>query len=328
MKKLFTLVLCAFISVSSFAQADSAAANEVAGALTGKSGATAQGWTKSGLLNIGIAQGMLQNWAAGGERYSMAINGVFNGFATHINDNKLFENTLDAYYGLNYVQSNNFVPRKIDDRIDASSRYGVKPYSWADKNILKHTYVGGMVRAQTQFSKGFNYALPNWETMNNGDGISSFLSPLMITAAAGFDYRPNSNFSVFFSPAAARLIFASAKHTILNPTGNFGIDYGETFAFQFGAYLTARYQTALSDRIDYRTRLDLYSNYLNEPQNVDILWDNFFAMKLSNAVGVGLGVTLQYDHDIPGQREADGTLGPLGWTQLKQILNVGINYKF
>lgn len=302
--------------------------DKVQGDLKSKTEVKKEGWTKQGTLNIGLNQATLQNWAAGGERASLAINGVFNGFATKINGNKIWENTLDLFYGMNYVASNNFDGRKIDDRIDFSSRYGLQPRSWLNKPFLKNTYLMGLARLQSQFSKGFNYADPLWKTANNGDGISNFLSPLYVTLAIGAEYRPNDNFNLFISPLAARIIAASTKYTTLSLDGAFGIPYNKTMSFQLGAYLSSRYQTHLSKNIDYRTRLDLYSNYLKEPQNIDILWDNFMAMKLGKNISAGLGLTFVYDHDIPGQRDENGDLGPLGWTQLKQVLSLGFNYKF
>ena len=330
MKKIITIIFCA-MSINAFAQLDKTN-DDLQKNITKKTDVKEEGWTSGGLLNIGINQGMLQNWAAGGERHSLALNGVFNGYKTYIMKNKLWENTLDLYYGLNYVSSTNFIPKKLDDRIDFSSRYGITPMSWQNKKILKNTYLMGLARMQTQFSKGYNYEDPNW--VNDTKGISNLFSPAFITLALGAEYRPNANFNVFFSPAAARIIMASNKYT--NQVGGaFGIDQNETMAFQFGAYLTAKYQTALTKNIDYRTRLDMYSNYLKDPQNIDILWDNFFAIKLSKTLGIGLGVTVVYDDEQPGQRVLDSNgdgvndkLGTLGWTQLKQMLNVGFNYKF
>ncbi len=327
MKKLLLLFTLSIFTIGAMAQTTIDDKSSLQESLERKTKTEKEGWTKQGLLNVGLNQASLQNWAAGGERASMAINGVFNGFATRIKGNTIWENTLDMFYGLNYVTSNNFEPRKIDDRIDFSSRYGVQPLKWKNKKILKHTHLTGLARLQTQFSKGFNYADPNFETVNNGQGISNFLSPLYITLAVGANYRPSENFSIFFSPAAARMILADDVYT-QGVNGAFGIPQNESFVFQFGAYLTALYSTKLTENIDYRTRLDLYSNYLKDPQNVDILWDNLLAMKLNKYIGASLGVTMVYDHDIPGQRNAEGDLGALGWTQLKQILNVGFNYKF
>jgi hypothetical protein len=65
-------------------------------------------------------------------------------------------------------------------------------------------------------------------------------------------------------------------------------------------------------------------------------WDNFFALKINKFIGAGLGFTLFYDNDQPGQKnkkttDQNGnvtmTYGPLGWIQMKQTLNVGFSYK-
>ncbi len=325
MKKTITLLLISIITLQAYAQTGDAT-KDLQDKLTKEVTKGNEGWTKTGILNIGLNQGALQNWAAGGERASLALNGAFNGIATRVKGNTFWENTADLFYGLNYVTSNNFEPRKIDDRIDLSSRYGVQPKSWMNKNILKHTYLTGLARAQTQFSKGYNYADPNFQTVNGGEGISNFLSPLYTTLAVGFNYRKTKRFGVFFSPLAARMIFADKVHTQA-PAGAFGIAQNESFVFQLGAYLTANYNANITENISYTSRLDLYSNYLKDPQNVDILWDNIFGMKLGKYIGASLGITMVYDHDVPGQRNAEGQLGDLGWTQLKQVLNIGFQYK-
>lgn len=125
------------------------------------------------------------------------------------------------------------------------------------------------------------------------------------------------------------------------------MEQGKTSRFELGAYFTAR--TAITKNINYSTRLDLYSNYLakntvvngiivkkDNPGNVDLLWDHFFALKINKFIGAGLGVTLFYDNDQPGQKNKKTTdafgndtydYGPLGWLQMKQVLNVGFSYK-
>jgi hypothetical protein len=296
------------------------------------------GWTKGGLLNIGINQAMLENWAAGGERMSLAANGVFNGYVTRIKGSTIWENTLDMYYGLNYVASNSFVPRKLDDRIDFSSRFGLQPQSWTSSKskFKRSTYLMGLFRFQSQFTEGYNYAEPNWEL----NPISEFMAPGYFTLALGAEYRPNENFSVFYSPLAARVTVVKSKYTAL--AAAYGVDKGNTSRFELGSYLTTKYRAKLSKNIQYNTRLDLYSNYLaknrttsdgitykDNPGNVDILWDNFFAMKINKFIGAGLGFTMIYDNDQPGQKLKNNNTeyGPMGWWQLKQVLNVGFSYK-
>jgi hypothetical protein len=344
MKKSLFLFWLLVITYSTFAQLDKS--EEVEKVLKRKVEAKNEGWNKGGLINIGFTQGMLENWAAGGERLSMAINGQFNGFLAHVKGNKIWENTADLYYGLNYVQSNNFVPRKLDDRLDLSSRYGVQPENWTlSKNKLKRsTYLTGLFRFQSQFTEGYNYELPNWQL----NPISEFFSPAYFTLALGADIRPSENFTIFFSPLAAKITAVKARYTEFGSA--FGVPMGKTSRFELGAYLSSRFKTNLTKNILYTTRLDLYSNYLakntlldgniirrDNPGNIDILWDNFFAIKISKFIGAGFGFTTIYDNDVPGQKYRKKTdefgnvvmdYGPFGWTQLKQVLNVGFSYKF
>ena len=341
MKKLFTL-LCLAVATQTFAQDKQS--DELQGNMSRKVEAKNEGWTHGGLINIGLNQGMLENWAAGGERLSFAANGQFNGFLARVKGNTVWENTADLYYGLNYIASNNFVPRKLDDRIDLSTRYGVQPKKWTTSNskIKRNTYLMGLFRAQSQFTEGYNYEQVGWQT----NPISELLSPAYFTLALGAEYRPSKNFSVFFSPLAARLTTVKSRYTTLGSA--FGVDKGKTTRFEIGAYLTAKYRTQITKNILYTTRLDMYSNYLaknkvmpggytrkDSPGNVDIIWDNFFAMKISKYIGAGLGFTMIYDNDVPGQmnktKKVNGvdvpSYGPLGWWQLKQVLNVGFSYK-
>lgn len=301
-----------------------------------------EGWNKAGILNIGINQALLENWAAGGERLSLAINGQFNGSLTRTIGNKMWNNTLDMFYGLNYIESNHFIPRKLDDRIDFSSRFGWQPKKWtiAKNRIKKFTYLTTLLRFQSQFTKGFNYSEPNWAS----NPISEFLSPGYFTFALGAEYKPNDNFSIFFSPLAAKVTVVKPKYTLNNSA--YGVLQGKTARMELGAYLTTRYRTNITKNILYSTRLDLYSNYLaknhtdnygvlkkDNPGNIDILWDNFIAIKISKFIGAGIGFTMIYDNDIPGQKNKKDnnglpTYGPLGWIQLKQVMNVGFSYKF
>lgn len=348
MKKIIFFLIAITFSLNSVAQVDKTLDIEK-DIKKRKTDTTKVGWNRGGLINVGFTQGLLENWAAGGERRSLAVNGQLNAFATFVEKHRMFENTLDMYYGLNYVESNDFIPRKIDDRIDFSSRYGLQPKSWASaKNTLKkHTYFSGLFRFQSQFSAGYNYDKANWQT----NPISEFLAPGFFTLALGADYRPNNNFTIFFSPLAAKFTAVKSRYTVNGPA--FGVEQGKISRAELGAYLSARYKATLNKNVNYMTRLDLYSNYLakdikdadgyviktDNPGNIDILWDNFFAIKISKVIGAGFGFTMIYDNDQPGKytrssgaKDLNGNLildryGRLGWIQLKQVFNVGFSYK-
>jgi hypothetical protein len=139
----------------------------------------------------------------------------------------------------------------------------------------------------------------------------------------------------------------------MKPEGAFGIEYNKTSRFELGAYFTGRYQTEINKKLLFRTRVDLYSNYLakdkkdslgvvvkkDNPGNIDILWDNFFSYKMTKYLSLTLAATFIYDNDIPYSKTyTDNTTGlevaknepgeSLGWWQLKQVLTVGFLYNF
>lgn len=311
-------------------------------------------WIYGGTLAIGFNQGLLHNWAAGGELTSITANGVFNGHATRYNNRHIWTNNLDANYGLFYAYSNKFVPRKTDDRVDLTSKYG---YKLSKKTDL---YFTALFNAKSQFTKAYNYDLPRWDTSST----SRFLSPLYATLAPGLEYRRGSELSVFFSPVAARFTHVSSYYTNRLPEGAFGVKNGQTARFEIGAYMTARYTAELikpktdpetkkqNVSISYRGRLDLYSNYLakdnynesgevvkrDNPGNIDIMWDNFLSFKFFKYFSLNIGATAIYDNDVPYYKYVDNGQGQLttkdepfqglGWWQVKQTMNIGFNYKF
>lgn len=300
-------------------------------------------WVKGGVFNVGINQGFLHNWAAGGEVASLTVNGQFSGYANRIFHHHIWTNNLDMTYGLFYGYSNNFVPRKIDDRIDFTSKYGVQIHN------SKCFFLSGLFNFKSQFTKGYDYTVPNWDSFST----SKFLSPAYFTGAIGIDYRKENSLSLFLSPVAARFTVADRYYTTMKPEGMFGIEYGETSRFELGAYFTGRYQTEVSKKVLFKTRVDLYANYLakdkkdtlgnvvkkDNPGNIDILWDNFFSYKMSKHLSLTLAATFIYDNDIPYYSTyTDATTGNevkkdepgegLGWWQVKQVLAVGVEYRF
>lgn len=78
------------------------------------------------------------------------------------------------------------------------------------------------------------------------------------------------------------------------------------------------------------TTLGLFSNYLENPQNIDINWDLLVLMKVNKYITVSLNTNLIYDDDITITQDKDGdglneVNGPR--TQFKEILAVGFSYK-
>lgn len=300
-------------------------------------------WMYGGIFNLGLNQGFLHNWAAGGEIASATINGLFSGYLNRLHHRSIWSNNLDMTYSLFYAYSNSFIPRKMDDRIDFTSKYGYRIDTASD------FYLTGLFNFKSQFTKGYDYDAQNWDSFST----SNFMSPAYFIVAAGVEYRKGNNLTIFLSPAAGRLTTASTEYTNRRPEGAFGIQNGKTTRLELGAYFSGRYMVNITENLIYKTRLDLYSNYLakdytdstgkvvkqDNPGNIDVLWDNLLSWKLSKYFSVALGGTFIYDNDIPYvSKEKDPVTGELvdkndpgnelGWWQIKQIFNIGFLYKF
>lgn len=338
MKKLLLIALLC-VSTVSFAQVEKTA--DLQKSLSIKNKDTVA-WVYGGVLNVGFNQGFLHNWAAGGELASLTVNGLFSGYINRLYHRSLWSNNLDLNYGLFYAYSNSFIPRKIDDRIDFTSKYGYR------LDTAKDFYLTTLFNFKSQFTQGFDYEIPQFDTMPT----SNAFSPAYFIFAQGIEYRQGTNFTVFFSPIAARLTIADALYTSRKPEGAFGIENGKTSRFEFGAYFSGRYTATIRENMTFKTRVDLYMNYLakdvtdaagnvvkkDNPGNVDVLWDNLFSYKINKSISLALGATFIYDNDLPyestfvdanGVTQQKDELGnDLGWMQIKQIFTLGFQYKF
>lgn len=256
------------------------------------------GWRKSGIFILNFNQGALSNWAAGGEQNVFGINGLLN-YAINY---RLGKNVWDNYFdlALGFQNATSFERfRKIDDRIDITSKYG--------HQLSKKWYLGLLANFNSQALAGYDYSTtPNTK-------ISSFMTPGKILLSPGFDYRPDEKFSLFISPATVRWII-KRDPDFLNVL-KFGVDSSKKSYSEFGAFITANYTTALSTWATYTGRLDLFSNYRRNPQNVDLLMNNLLTMKFSKNFATNLSLDLIYDDDVVKR------------LQLKEILGVGLTMK-
>jgi hypothetical protein len=73
-----------------------------------------------------------------------------------------------------------------------------------------------------------------------------------------------------------------------------------------------------------KSKIELFSNYLNNPQNIDVNAEALFTFKVNSWFSASLQWTLIYDDDVD-IRDAKGEIGPR--TQFKSVIGLGISYK-
>ncbi|MGV3637424.1 MAG: DUF3078 domain-containing protein [Flavobacteriales bacterium] len=316
MNRSLPLFLSLLIALPTFAQNDVDKGARDAAATTMQTGVPPDtipdGWKKSGIININMTQVNLTNWAAGG---FSSVSGIamFNGTANWKKGRKAWDNSLILAFGGQHVH-NNTEPQKTDDRIELNSKYGYE--------LKKSLYLAGVFQFRTQFTEGFNA---------DGNRISNFMAPAYALLGAGLDYRPSDNFTLFFSPATARIVVVNDDKLFegLGPDDRvYGVQNGSTTELELGGYLRFQYKKELAKNITFLTRGDLFSNYLRNPQNIDVTWETLWTFKVNEWFAATLNTVLIYDHDtfLPKTDDAGFTyLGPA--TQFKQTLGIGLSFK-
>ena len=256
------------------------------------------GWKKSGTFILNINQGTLSNWAAGGEQSVFGINGIFNyGINLRIGNNT-WDNNIDLALGFqNATSFGKF--RKIDDRIDLTSKYGYQ--------VSTHGYFGMLANFNSQAMAGYDYSkIPNVK-------ISGFLTPGKIMLSPGFNYKSNNQVSFYVSPITVRWVLKNNEDFFL--FSKFGVDSASKINNELGSYFTVKAKLPLTKWATFSSRADLFSNYKRNPQNVDLLMNNLLTMKFTKTLATNLSLDLIYDDDI------------IKTLQLKEILGVGFTVK-
>jgi hypothetical protein len=103
------------------------------------------------------------------------------------------------------------------------------------------------------------------------------------------------------------------------------INDGKTTRFEFGAKMTAKLDVKIAENVSFNSKLELFSDYLKNPQNIDVDWQNLITMKVNSWLNANITAHLIYDDDIM-ITDKDGNIGPR--TQFKEVLSIGLSYKF
>ena len=256
------------------------------------------GWKRSGTFILNLNQGALSNWVAGGENNTLGLNGLLN-YAINLRRGRhTWDNYFDMALGFQNATSLNKY-RKIDDRIDITSKYGYQ--------LTEHWYASLLFNFNSQFLEGYDYSTTPITK------ISSFLTPGKIILAPGMNYKTANRFSFFISPVASRWVL-KVDEDFFN-VAKFGVDSAKKSNMEFGAYITTMYRADITRWATYTGRIDLYSNYKREPQNVDLFMTNLLTMKFNKVFATNLSLDLIYDDDVKKR------------LQIKEVLGIGLTVK-
>lgn len=258
-------------------------------------------WKKGGMFSANFSQVSLTNWAAGGKS---SMSGVFmmNTFANYKKDSLSWDNTVDFSYGFLKEDGNDLV--KSSDKIDLNSKLGY--------NTGSNWNYAALVNFKSQFAPGYNYP-----RTANDEAISRFLAPAYISVALGMDYK-TKNLTLFLSPVSGK--FTVVNDDALSAAGAYGVDPGKKFRSELGALVKVGVNKEILKNVTAQTKLDLFSNYLHNPGNIDVDWSVLINMKVNEYLSANLVTQLIYDDDIriEGSRKI----------QFMEMFGVGFSVKF
>jgi hypothetical protein len=271
-------------------------------------------WTSAGQATLGFSQISLSNWAAGGHE-SQSFNSRFNyrlNYRTPGN-RTTWENTVDLRYGL--INQKNQQTIKSDDLVDLSSKFGLRASeNWAYSSLVSF---------RTQFAPG--YRRPT-DTIR----ISDFMAPAYLNISVGMDHKFDNNIQFYLSPIAGRITYVLDEE--LSNAGAFGVEPGDSKRYEFGGLLRALFRAELIENITAQSKLELFSNYLEKPQNMTVDFDTRINMRINQYISANLDIHMRYDEnatiriDTTGDGKPDSTLPPR--VQIKQVFGLQLSYTF
>lgn len=285
---------------------------------------TTKYWKLDGIFNLSVNQTGLVNWTAGGEN-SVSGNVLLKYSADYAKGVWKWDNDFTIGYGGIVTGAEPW--KKTDDRIEFESKAG--------REMTKNWYYSAFLNFRTQMVDGFAYP-------NDSDLISTWMAPGYITLGLGAEYAPNKFFSANFAAVSSKITVVNNQ--TLADAGAYGVEgatYDETTGAlltegnrvrtEIGGNVTLIFKKEIFKNVKLDTKLNLFSNYAENPQNIDVNWDLLLTLKVNEWLAASVTTNLIYDHDIdvPLDSNDDGVFDSFGpRTQFKEVIGVGLNLAF
>jgi len=279
-------------------------------------------WKVSNSLAITFSQVSLSNWAAGGEE-SVSGNGAYAFNANYKKDNNSWETAFELAYG--QTQQGKSKSIKNDDRIQFATKYGRKASEKWNYTIL------ASFKSQM---------LPGENNPTDRKVVSDWMAPGYFGLSLGMDYKPTAKISIFISPLSAKLTVVNRQD--LADIGSYGVkkaEYdglgnkikdGENTLKEAGAFIKAQgIFPVYKESVTLTSKLELYSNYIKDPQNIDVITEHTLDAKINSWLTARLFVLAFYDDNSKiSKTNGDGTVTNTAKIQVKEIFGLGIGVKW
>lgn len=278
------------------------------------------GWKRAGNISLLFNQAAFNHEWTGGGTSNYAGNLSLTYDLNYRKDKISWDNRFLLDYGISRNKDDKY-SRKTNDRLEFNSVLGrqIENSEW---------YYSLFYNFKTQLSKGYEF---NKDLEQSDPGYRTekthFMSPGYMQFGPGILWKKSDNLYVNIAPATAKLIFVDKDFTKVdesipgaleayNENKYFGVDANKSSRFEMGASVSGYAKFAIMTNITAENILNLYSNYLEDPQNIDIDYTLNLVMKVNKFISTN--VTLQAIYD---DNAAKGF-------QIREALGVGVTYGF
>ena len=280
-------------------------------------------WTKSLMTNLNFAQTALWNWASGGAN-NYTMTGYVDANANYAKGKMLWNNRLQIDYGFLYSKDKPIL-QKVKDRIYFESKWGLE-------TPIQHLSYSANFDFKTQIDNNYTYGTPSVANPKVSDWKaartlkSGLFSPAYASLGLGLLWTPWAWFSLNVAPVTGGFVIVDnpeLRKAYGMELENDGVTY-KSSRFELGAQVKADANFTINDNLKYTTQLVLFSNYLKNPQNLRVNWDNKVFWKMAKFFTMTFSTNLIYDDTIIITNEDH----PAGFRtiQFKEFFEIGFSY--
>jgi len=296
-------------------------------------------WDIGGALGVDFSQLLFVNPKVGAGENRIGIGGNTSFYANYQKGRITWNNKAGLAFGVQRLGRGPNIPfQKSVDELRIGSDFS---YSVTEKSPFGYSLDFLLLSQITPTYDGNFLTRDASSTISHP--IAKFFSPATITVSPGISFLKKTDFGTFsalLSPASLKMtIVADDSIAMLGQHGNphgtgvteqefidnwrvkpdgqvAGGYYAHNY-IQFGATFKAGYKHKLwkykegdkdKHRLILATNVTLYSNYMREPQNIDVEWITTVDLYLFKGLSLSLLTNLFYDHDVLVQVDRDGDI--------------------
>jgi hypothetical protein len=268
-----------------------------------------QYWKYRSEASFVLSQATLSNWVKGGEN-SISTAMDITGYADY--NNKILKLSSNNFIRLKlgFLKSGNNDIRKNLDLLETNSKLNHRAFGKFDFSAI--------MLFKTQIAPGKNYS------KDPPALVSKFMNPAILTIGLGLDYKPNKVTSINFSPLSYKGTFvpdtAKIDQTI------YGISKDRRSLNEPGVSFMITNDYKPVKNITITNRLQLFTNYIHNPLNIDVDWEMIAVANLNWFTDVRLNTHLIFDDDAKTIER--GTQNKTARIQFKEMIGFSFVFRF